>query len=132
MTVGTPAQLKVATLGAGGAVATVTVVNQVLDEDTEGGTPIGGSYYSIPSNPQAVSSSASALNPGIPSAGSGATFNLTFGPMAPQRVVLCNQEQAILCYNAKITDPNLMDPLFRDAWQHILSAARVGLPTLWG
>ena len=125
MTVGAPAQVKVLTVNGSGGILTVRVVNQVLDEDTEGGTPIGGSYFSIPSGAQTVQSSASATNPGLPSAGSGATFNLTFGSQAPQRVVLCNQEQAILCYNAKITDPNLMDPLFQDAWQHILAARLV-------
>ena len=40
-------------------------------------------------------------------------------------MILCNQTQAILCYNAQITDPNVMDPLFRDAWQHILAARLV-------
>src|SRR5215472_7614600 len=44
MPVGAPAILQVATIGGGGAVATVTVVNQIFDEPS--GTVIGGSYFS--------------------------------------------------------------------------------------
>lgn len=120
MNVGTPAVLQVATIGGGGAIATVTVVSQIADATT----PVSGSYFSIPTNPVAQGSSISASNPGQPS-GTGATFNLTFGAQAPQRVILCNQEQAILCYNTQITDPNIMDPLFQDAWVHILAARLV-------
>lgn len=126
MTVGAPAQVQVLTVDGGGAVLTASIVNQVQDETTSPTSgpqsPIGGSYYSIPAGAQSVSASQSANNPGLPSAGISATFNLTFGAQAPQRVVLCNQEQAILCYNGLITDPNLMDPLFQDAWIHILAA----------
>lgn len=117
MDAGAPAVLQVLTVDGSGGILTVAVMNHVQDEPF----PIGGSYFSIPTNPVAQGSSISATNPGQPS-GSGATFNLTFGAQAPQRVVLCNQEQAILCYNAVITDPNIMDPLFQDAWIHILAA----------
>jgi hypothetical protein len=109
MTAGAPVQLQVATTGGGGSVATVTVVNQIQGE----ATPIGGSYFSIPTNPIAQGSTT-----GV---GTGATFNLTFGPQGQQRVILCNQTQAILCYNVQVTDPNVMDPLFQDAWVHILA-----------
>ena len=114
MPVGAPVQLTVATL-AGSAVATVTVVNQVLGEsDTGSAGSLGGSYFSVPTNPVAQGSTS-----GV---GTGATFNLTFATAAPQRVILCNQQQAILCYNGQITDPNIMDPLFQDAWIAILAA----------
>ena len=128
MTVGAPALLQVATINGAGGVTSVTVVNQVAGETEENEPPIGGSYYSTPTNPQTVNvgASQSATNPGLPSNGSGATFNLTFqSTQAAQRVVLCNQEQAIICYNALVTDPNLMDPLFQDAWVHILGARLV-------
>jgi hypothetical protein len=117
MNVGAPAVLQVATIDGGGAVVTVTVVSQIADA----ATPLSGSYFSVPTNPVAQGSSVSANNPGL-SSGAGATFNLTFAVQAPQRVVLCNQEQAILCYNTQVTDPNIMDPLFQDAWIHILAA----------
>jgi hypothetical protein len=114
MPVGAPAVLQVATAPAG-VVATVTVVNQILGETDSAGTPIGGSYYAPQTNPQAQGFSSGS--------GTGATFNLTYTPAAaPQRVILCNQEQAILCYNTQITDPNVMDPLFQDAWIAILAA----------
>lgn len=107
---GAPAQLVVLTTGGGGSVATVAVVNQVQGE----ASPIGGSYYSVPANPVAQGTTS-----GV---GVGATFTLTFGPQSAQRVILCNVTQAILCYNTQITDPNVMDPLFQDAWVHILGA----------
>src|SRR5215469_1826615 len=110
ITAGAPVQLQVATTGGGGSVATVNVVNQVNGESS----PIGGSYFSIPANPVGQGSTT-----GV---GTGATFNITFGSQALQRVVLCNITQAILCYNVVVTDPNVMDPLFQDAWAHILGA----------
>jgi hypothetical protein len=116
VTAGAPAQLQVLTIGGGGSILTVSVVNQVQDS----ATPIGGSYYSIQLNPVAVGSVTNF--DGNPALGTGATFNLTFLPKAVQRVILCNQTQAILCYNTQITDPNVMDPLFQDAWIHILAA----------
>lgn len=126
MGVGAPAILLVTGIGAGGVVTSVSVVNQVSDETTSPSgaatNPIGGSYFSVPSNPVGQGSTISGSNPGFPGNGSGETFNLTFGSLAPQRVVLCNQEQAILCYNTKIIDPNVMDDLFQDAWIHILGA----------
>lgn len=109
---GAPAQLQVLT-APGGVVATVAVVNQIMDA----ASPIGGSYFSTQANPVAQGSSS-----GV---GTGATFNLTFAAQSPQRIILCNITQAILCYNTQITDPNVMDPLFQDAWIHIL-AARLG------
>ncbi len=113
------------TTGGGGSVLTVAVVGQVLGQSS----PAGGSYFSTQTNPVAQGSSISVSNPGV-SSGTGATFNLSFstavGGSTPsqeqQRVILCNQTQAIFCYNAQVTDPNVMDPLFRDAWQHILAA----------
>lgn len=116
MNVGAPAVLQVTSVS-GGVVTGVTVVNQVQGEtDTnDPGTPIGGSYYQAQSNPQSQGYSNGS--------GTGATFTLTYtSSAAPQRVIVCNQEQAILCYNTQITDPNVMDPLFQDAWINILAA----------
>lgn len=117
MNAGAPVLLQVATVGGGGAVATVTVVNQIQGESS----PIGGSYFSVPTNPVAQAFAFS--SPGVPSTGTGATFNLTFqSAQQSQRTILCNQTQAIGVYNVQITDPNVMDPLFQDAWIHILGA----------
>jgi len=119
MTAGAPAILQVTSIGAGGVVTGVTVVNQVAGETTSpSGGPtgtIGGSYFSIQTNPVGQGSTTGA--------GTGETFDLTWNAtQAPQRVILCNQEQAILRYNTQITDPNVMDDLFQDAWVHILGA----------
>jgi hypothetical protein len=107
--IGAPAQLLVTSAPAG-VVATVSVVN-VLN----GASPaIGGSYFAAQTNPVAQGSTTGS--------GTGATFNLTFGSAAPQRVVLTNQEFATLVYVQQVTDPNIMDPLFQKAWTKLLGA----------
>ena len=109
---GAPAVLLVATLS-GSAVATVVVDNQVLGEPT----PIGGSYFTRPTNPVAQGSTTGS--------GTGATFNLTFTSnniKASQRVIWTNQQQAILAYVKRVTDPNVMDPLFLNAWSSYLAS----------
>ncbi len=107
--IGAPVQLVVATLS-GSAVATVTVVNQIQGE----ATPLGGSYFLPQTNPVAQGSTTGS--------GVGATFNLTFGPQGDQRVLLTNQEFATLYYIRQVTDPNVMDPMFLEAWWSVLGA----------
>lgn len=108
--VGAPAQLMVTGIGGGGAITSVSVVNQVYGETN----PIGGSYYIPQTNPQAQGSTTGS--------GSGATFNLTYGTQSPQSVVVCNQEFAIGAYMQDITDPNNMDDSFQEAWAKLLGA----------
>lgn len=108
--IGAPVKLLVLTIGGGGVIATVSVVNQIVGS----ATPQGGSYFVVQTNPVAQGSTT-----GV---GTGATFNLTFGSQGDQRVILANQEFVILAYNRQITDPNVMDPLFLDAWVTILGA----------
>ena len=111
MPIGAPAQLTV-TGAPGGVISSVSVINQVQGELSA----IGGSYFST-QNPNGV---AQASTNG---AGTGATFNLSFiSPAGPQRIILCNQEMPIMEYNAQITDPNVMDQMFQDAWAAILGA----------
>ena len=107
--IGAPVQLKVATLSVS-AVATVTVVNQIPGTDEV----VGGSYFQPQTNPVAQGSTSGA--------GTGATFNLTFGPAAPQRVILTQQEFATMSYVMDVTDPNVMDDQFQDAWAKVLGA----------
>lgn len=111
--VGTPAVLKVASASAG-QINSVTPV----DPGTAAGAIPGGLYFSIPTNPVSQSSTT-----GI---GTGATFNLTFGSKADQRVILTNQEYAMMAYVKQVTDPTIMDTLFQDAWTSIL-AARIAM-----
>ena len=101
--IGAPVVLRVATLS-GSAVATVSVVNQVSGE----ATPLGGSYFLVQTGTIAQGSTT-----GV---GTGATFSLTFGSQISQRVILTNQENALLCYLRQLTDPNLADPEFIEAW----------------
>lgn len=114
--IGAPAVLQVATIGGGGAVATVSPVSNVIGET------LSGSYFLRQSNPIAQGSTTGS--------GAGATFNLTLAGPGDQRVILTNQEFALLGYCRQVTDPNVMDPLFIDAWTAIL-AARLGM-TLTG
>ena len=108
--VGAPVVLLVTSIGGGGTIASVTIVNQIA-----GASPSqGGSYFLPQTNPVAQGSTS-----GV---GTGATFNLTFGAKSDQRVIVTNQENAILCYIKQILDPNVMDPLFLDAWTSILGA----------
>jgi len=105
--IGAPVQLLV-TAAPLGVVSTVSVVATVLDSNPV----IGGSYFGIQTNPVAQGSSTGA--------GVGATFNLTQGSAAPQRVLLTNQEFATMTYVQDLVDPNLMDPLFQTAWETLL------------
>jgi hypothetical protein len=114
MNVGAPVVLQVTSIGGGGAVTAVSVVNQVYDEPMS----LGGSYFSA-QNPTGV---AQGSTTGL---GTGATFNLVFGTPGPQRVITCNQESAILCYNTRVLDPNVMDEMFQDAWIAILAGRLV-------
>jgi hypothetical protein len=116
MPVGAPAILTITGTGGGGAVTSVSVVNQIFDEPA--GTVVGGSYFST-QNPNGV---AQGFTSG---SGTGATFNLSFGAQGAQRVIICNQEAAILCYNTRVTDPNIMDEFFQDAWVAILASRLV-------
>ena len=108
--IGAPAQLLV-TGAPGGVISTVSVVNVVNGS----ATPQGGSYFGIQTNPVAQGSTTGT--------GINATFNLTQGAQATQRVILCNQEFATLGYVQQITDPNVMDPLFQWAWVNLGAAA---------
>lgn len=114
--VGAPAQLLVTGASAGTitSVSVVNVVGNVTDSPSGGVETIGGSYFSVQPNPIAQASTT-----GI---GTGASFNLTFGTPGPQRVILTNQEFAIMDYVQDVTDPNIMDDQFQEAWAMALAA----------
>ena len=121
--IGNPGILQVATIGAGGAIATVSVVNTFQQSQPENTEAMSGSYFLPQTNPIAQGSTTGA--------GTGATFNCTFtSAQNDQRVIYTNQEFATLAYVKQIQNPDTMDPLFLDAWAHIL-AARIG-PQLSG
>lgn len=108
--VGAPAQLRVATVAAG-AVATVTVVNQIWGSSSNQ----GGSYFELQTGVTWGQASTTG-------SGTGATFTLTQGAQGQQRVILTNQESALCCYLKRVTDPNVMDEQFVEAWVRLLGA----------
>ena len=107
--IGAPAQILVDSVDGSGRILTCEVV-PVLP----GAAVKGGSYFAVQTNPVAQGSSTGN--------GTGATFNLTQGPASPQRVILTNQEFATLVYCQEVTDYNVMDDLFLDAFAKVLGA----------
>jgi hypothetical protein len=108
---GAPAQLLVTAVGGGGNITAVSPVNVIRGESPA----IGGSYFAIQSTPQAQGSTT-----GI---GSGATFTLTQNPTATdQRVILTNQEFGILNYVRDVTDLNIFDDDFQEAFALVLGS----------
>lgn len=108
---GASAIIQVLTVDGAGAILTAVVVTQVYGAVPE----LGGSYF-VRSNIFAGQGSTTGV-------GVGATFLLTItATQAPQRVILTNQEFATLTYVQRVTDPNVMDELFVDAWAAILGA----------
>jgi hypothetical protein len=107
--------LRVLTLS-GSAVATVEVVSVLPDSST----PYGGSLFYTPTQ----AGSATVAQDTTTGAGTGATFTFTIDTTTPrkQRVILTNQEYATLAYVAEVTDPNVWDPLFQDAFVNALAA----------
>lgn len=107
--IGAPVQLRVL-MAPAGVLATVAVVNVIIGSDP----PLGGSYFA-PQTGTIAQYSTTGL-------GTGATFTLTHGPLGTQRVILTNQEFATLGYVKQVTDPNVMDELFQDAWINLLAS----------
>lgn len=111
--IGAPAVLRVLTL-AGSGVATVEPVTQIYGSTI----PQGGSYFQAQTGTIAQSSTTGS--------GTGATFSLTFGAaLVDQRVILTNQEYPTLAYVRRVTDPNVMDETFQDAWTSVLGSRLV-------
>ena len=109
--IGAPCKLLVTAIGGGGAITTVSVVNQILGSAVA--TPKGGSYFLTQTNPVAQGTTT-----GV---GISATFTLTFGAAGDQRVIFTNQEFAVLNYVKQITDENVFDDDFQEAFVRILA-----------
>lgn len=107
--IGAPAQLLV-TAETAGVITAVSVVASIYGE----ATAMSGAYFVQQPNPQAQGSTSGS--------GTGATFNLTYVGPGPQRVILTNQEFATLVYCQDVTDPNIMDDAFQEAWAKVLGA----------
>lgn len=107
--IGAPAKILVTAVAAG-VITAVAIVGQV-----RGASPnVAGSYFAQQTNPVAQGTTTGS--------GTGATFNLTYGAQDDQRVILTNQEFAILNYVRAVTNEAVWDPLFQDAMQNALGA----------
>lgn len=116
--VGAPAILQVTAVGGGGVITTAAVVPSIYGEDTAQ----SGAYFLPQTSPQAQGSTT-----GV---GTGATFNLTYTTTAgPQRIILTNQEFATMVYVQDVTDPNIQDDMFQEAWVRALGAGLVNALT---
>jgi hypothetical protein len=109
---GAPAVLQVLT-APGGIIGTVALVGPTLNV---AGTQqvVTGSYF--------YANTAVATQRSTTGGGTGATFNLTFSGPQDQRVILTNQEFAILNYVRLVTDENVFDDLFTEAFASVLGA----------
>lgn len=111
---GAGAQLQVLTVDGAGAILTVAVVNQVLGANP----PLGGSYYyQYTTRPTTTTTGA----------GTGATFSIDISDsgIRDQRVILTNQEFAILNYCKLITDESVFDDDFQEAFVKVLGVGLV-------
>lgn len=105
---GAPAVIRIDSVSGGGVVTGCSIVSNVIGETR------GGSYFTLPINPVPQGSTTGS--------GIGAKFTLTMqASQADQRVILTGQESAICCYLRQISDPNILDPLFIQAWVSALA-----------
>lgn len=115
---GAPAQFRVASVNGSGGVISVQTVNQIIDADP----PRGGSYfYGYETTPSTTTN------------GNGAGCILTYdlkpvgitpgSPSWDQRVILTNQQSASLVFCHRVSDTDVWDPLFQDAFYNALGAS---------
>lgn len=108
---GAPVVLQVLT-APGGVVGTVSVVNQIKGS----ATPIGGSYFLSQGSTVQTQGSTTGV-------GTGATFTLTqASTSSDQRVILTNQEFALLSYVRDVTNENIFDDDFQEAFSLIMGS----------
>lgn len=102
--------LIVETVGAGGAVTSV-IPYSITGEDV---FTTGALFY--PHANQPVAQNYSTVS------GVGATFNLSYAAPSDQRVILTNQEFAVMNYVRNVLDENIFDDSFQEAFALILGA----------
>lgn len=105
---GAPVILIATAVDGAGGIVSVSVVSQVL-----GGSG-GGSYFYLYTSPPGIGSTSGS--------GVGSTFNLVPQLYQDQRVIYTNQQFATLVYVKQVTDSNVWDPEFQDAFTNKLGA----------
>lgn len=108
--------VRVLTVNGSGVILTAEIVPTMIGDDGE--TEYSGSLFFT----FAQGGTAIATQETTTGAGTGASFTFTFATPRKQRVILTNQEFATLTYCAQVTDPNVWDPLFQDAFFNSLGA----------
>lgn len=113
---GAPLNIRVTQISGGGVITAAVVVNQINSNNSI----IGGSYFYNYTHGSITQQSTTGL-------GTGSAFNFAIGltGVQDQRVVLTNQEFAILNYVKQVTDPNVFDTLFQSALQNLVAAQLV-------
>jgi hypothetical protein len=106
---GAPGKIRVLTIDGTGGVLTAQVVNQIIGANPE----VTGSYFNFTliSNRQGSTTGS----------GTGATFNFDAPVQGDQRVILTNQQNTTMVYVSQVTDPNIWDPTFQDAFTNALA-----------
>lgn len=116
--IGAPLQMLVTGVSGGGGITAATIISVFLGDSNSSDNEVsGGSYFLPQSNPISQGSTT-----GV---GTGATFTATFGAQGDQRVILTEQEFALCAYIKQVTDPNVMDSQFIQAWVAMLGARLV-------
>lgn len=106
--------IRVLTVDGAGGILTAEVVSTIIDSATNYS---GSLFFTWPQGTQPI-----AIQAATTGAGLGATFTFTYATPRSQRVILTNQEFATLVYCTQVTDPNVWDPLFQDAFFNSLGA----------
>lgn len=111
---GAPARFVVATVNGAGGVTGVLPINQIIDDVP----PRSGSYF------YAYQTTPTFTTDGF-GVGCSLTGDVSGSAKVTQRVILTNQEYATLVYVKQVTNPNVWDPLFQDAFVNALGAELV-------
>lgn len=109
---GAPPIVRVLTINGSGGILTAEVVSIIPDSTI---SYSGSLFYTYP---QAGGTQiAASVTTG---AGTGAVFSFTYADPRDQRVILTNQEFAVLNYCKQVTDENIFDTLFQTAFTNVL------------
>lgn len=105
--------IRVLTVNGSGGILTAEVISVIPDSTTSYAGSMFFTYVHVGSPASQYSSTGSGL---------GAVFSFAYAAPRDQRVILTNQEFAILNYCKQVTDENVFDTLFQSAFINVLGA----------